>query len=109
MSVGRERITLATVDGLVSRAMALSMQTRKIALLLVMVVAAVVQGCVGFDLLPPNPVSKSIDRNDDADRLREKMQQAERDAVMRVRRMEHACEPPDEPMQRDYAYSMWPM
>jgi hypothetical protein len=80
------------------------MQIRKIALVLVVLAAAVVQGCVALDLLPPNPVSKAIDRNDDADRLREKMQQAGLGAVTQVRRMEHACKPPDEPMQRDYSY-----
>ncbi len=80
------------------------MQMRNIVLVLVIVVAAVVQGWVALDLLPPNPVSKSIDRNDDAGRMREKMQQVGLDAVTRVRRMEHACEPPDAPTQRDYSY-----
>lgn len=80
------------------------MQTRNIALALVIVVAAVVQGCVAFDLLPPNPVSRAIDRNDDADFMREKMQQAGLDAVTRVRKMDHACKPPDALGQRDYSY-----
>lgn len=80
------------------------MQMRNIVLAIVIVVAAVVQGCVALDLLPPNPVSRFIDRNDDADRMREEMQQVGLDAVTRVRRMEHACKPPDAPMQRDYSY-----
>lgn len=63
-----------------------------------------VQGCVVFELLPPNPISRAIDRNDDADFMREKMQQAGLDAVTRVRKMDHACKPPDALGQRDYSY-----
>jgi hypothetical protein len=81
------------------------MHLRNIVLVLVIVAAAAVQGRVALDLLPPNPVSKAIERSDDADRPRETMRQAGLDdAVTRVRRMEHACKPPDALMQRDYAY-----
>ncbi|WP_369935432.1 hypothetical protein [Xanthomonas tesorieronis] len=94
---------MATAHGLVFRVMALSMQTRNIALALVIVVAAVVQGCVVLELLPPNHISRAIDRNDDDDFMREKLQQAGLDAVTHVRKMDHACKPPDALGQWDYS------